>query len=39
MDIDAAVVAAGIEEFIRRELDTHRRDGAVVGISGGIDSS
>ena len=39
MDIDASTVAARIEEFIRRQLDDHRRDGAVLGISGGIDSS
>jgi NAD+ synthase len=39
MDIDAAAVAACIQEFIRRELDAHQRDGAIVGISGGIDSS
>jgi NAD+ synthase len=39
VDIDAPAVAARIERFIRRELDVHRRDGAVVGISGGIDSS
>ena len=39
MDIDAPAVAARIEGFIRRELDAFRRDGAVVGISGGIDSS
>ncbi len=39
MDIDAPAVAARIEEFIRRELDAHERDGAIIGISGGIDSS
>jgi len=26
-------------DFIRRELDAHERDGAIIGISGGIDSS
>jgi NAD+ synthase len=39
MDIAAPAVAARIEEFIRREVDAHRRDGAIVGVSGGIDSS
>ena len=39
MEIDAASVATRIEEFIRRELDAHKRDGAVIGVSGGIDSS
>jgi NAD+ synthase len=37
--IDAPAVAARIEDFIRRELDAHARDGAVVGISGGVDSA
>lgn len=39
MDIDAAAVADRIQEFIRRQLDAFQRDGAVVGVSGGIDSS
>ncbi len=39
MEIDAPSVAARIEEFIRRELDVRQRDGAIIGISGGIDSS
>ena len=39
MDIDALAAAARIEEFIRRELDAQQRDGAIVGISGGNDSS
>jgi NAD+ synthase len=39
MDIDAPAVAARIEEFIRGQLEALRRDGAVVGVSGGIDSS
>ena len=39
MDIDAPAVAAHIQEFIRRQLIAFRRDGAVVGVSGGIDSS
>ena len=39
MDIDAPAVAARIQEFIRRQMIAFRRDGAVVGISGGIDSS
>jgi NAD+ synthase len=39
LSIDAAAVAARIEDFLRRQLDVFRRDGAVIGISGGIDSS
>ena len=39
LTIDAPAVAARIETFVRRELDAHERDGAVVGISGGVDSS
>jgi NAD+ synthase len=39
MRIDAAQVAAQIEGFIRRSVDAYQRDGAVVGMSGGLDSS
>lgn len=39
MHIDAVVITARIEEFICRQMDAFERDGAVVGISGGIDSS
>jgi len=39
MQIDAAKVAEQIEAFIRRSVDTFRRDGVVVGMSGGLDSS
>ncbi len=37
MDIDARLVADRIEEFIRRQMDEMQRDGAVLGMSGGID--
>jgi NAD+ synthase len=37
--IDAASVAARIEESIRSQLGLLRRRGAVLGLSGGIDSS
>jgi NAD+ synthase len=37
--IDPGQVAAQIEEFLRRKVDEYQRDGAVVGISGGIDSA
>ncbi|NIV40131.1 MAG: alpha/beta fold hydrolase, partial [Anaerolineae bacterium] len=39
MQIEPAQVAAQIEEFIRREVDELQRDGAVVAMSGGIDSA
>ncbi|HVW11315.1 MAG TPA: NAD(+) synthase [Bryobacteraceae bacterium] len=40
LDIDARRAAADIEEWIRKTvLDRFRRRGAVVGLSGGIDSS
>ena len=39
MQIEPAQVAAQIEEFIRRQVDTFKRDGAVVVMSGGIDSA
>ena len=39
MDIDAAAVAARIEDFMRLQLDELQRDGAVIGMSGGIDSA
>lgn len=39
MKIDPATVASRIEEFIRRKVDEFQRDGAILGMSGGIDSS
>jgi len=37
--IDAAGVAAAIETFISERTLAHRRDGAVLGLSGGLDSA
>jgi NAD+ synthase len=37
--IDAPQVARDIEEAIRRQVQTFRRRGAVLGVSGGIDSA
>ncbi len=39
MDIDPALVAKRIEAFIREQVDAFQRDGVVLGMSGGIDSS
>jgi len=40
LNIDAAAVAAGIEQTIREQVrSTLKRRGAVVGLSGGVDSS
>jgi NAD+ synthase len=39
VQIDAARVAARIEEFIRRQVDEFQRDGAIVAVSGGLDSA
>lgn len=39
MNIDARLVADRAQEFIRREMDALQRDGAILGMSGGIDSS
>jgi NAD+ synthase len=39
LNIDAAAVAATIEHAIRQQVSSLRRRGAVVGLSGGIDSS
>ncbi len=39
LTIDAAGVAIHIEEFIRGKVDALQRDGAIVGLSGGIDSA
>ena len=39
MQIEPAQAAAEIEEFIRRQVDEFRRDGAVVVMSGGLDSA
>lgn len=39
MVIDERTVAARIEDFLRRELEAHERDAAIVGMSGGVDSS
>lgn len=37
--IDAAAVAETIETFIRQSVDAFAREGAIVGLSGGIDSA
>jgi NAD+ synthase len=39
LQIDPALVAAQIEEFLRRQVDAYQRDGVVIGMSGGLDSS
>lgn len=39
MDIDVGLVVQRIQEFICREMDALQRDGAILGMSGGIDSS
>jgi NAD+ synthase len=39
MQIEPAQVAAQLEEFIRRQVDELQREGAVVAMSGGIDSA
>lgn len=39
LTIDAAGVATQFEEFIRVKVDALQRDGAIVGLSGGIDSA
>ena len=39
MKIDAEVEAGRIEEFLRRQMDLFQRDGAILGMSGGIDSA
>jgi NAD+ synthase len=39
MRIDAAQVAERIENFIRQKVDEFHRDGAIVGMSGGLDSA
>jgi NAD+ synthase len=39
LTIDTARLAIQIEEFIRVGMDNRRREGAVVGLSGGIDSA
>jgi NAD+ synthase len=39
LKIDAAAAAATIEQAIRQQVSSLRRRGAVVGLSGGIDSS
>ena len=39
MKINAEVVAARIQEFIRNNVDAFERDGVILGMSGGIDSS
>jgi NAD+ synthase len=39
LTIDAASLATQLEEFIRVEVDNLRREGAIVGLSGGIDSA
>jgi NAD+ synthase len=37
--IDAPAVAARIEEFLRAQVEAFARDGAALGVSGGIDSA
>lgn len=39
LSIDASVVATGIEGFLRQQVDTLRREGVILGLSGGIDSA
>jgi len=39
LEIDAHAVAARIESFLREQVDAYQRDGAIVGVSGGIDSA
>jgi NAD+ synthase len=39
LTIDAASLAPQLEEFIRMGVDNLQREGAVVGLSGGIDSA
>jgi len=37
--LDAAAVAGDLATFIRQAVDDHRRDGVIVGLSGGLDSA
>jgi NAD+ synthase len=39
MDIDVAQVCLQIENFLKEEIDEFQRQGAVLGMSGGIDSA
>jgi len=39
LSIDSASVASQIEDFIRREVERFKRDGAILGLSGGLDSA
>ena len=39
LTIDAASTTAQLLEFIRQEVESFQRDGAIVGLSGGIDSA
>lgn len=39
MEIDAPTVATRIGDFLRRQLDARERDGALLGVSGGVDSA
>ncbi len=39
IDLDPAPVVERIEEFLRRQVDEFKRDGVVLGMSGGLDSS
>jgi NAD+ synthase len=39
LSIEAATLSDGLAAFIRQAVDEHRRDGAIVGLSGGIDSA
>lgn len=37
--IDPVVVSASLERFIRDQVDSYQREGAILGMSGGIDSA
>jgi NAD+ synthase len=39
MQIDPEIVSKNIETFIRYKVDEYRRDGVILGMSGGVDSS
>ncbi len=39
MEIDAAIVSSQIENFIKEYMITFQRDGVILGMSGGVDSS
>ena len=39
MHMDPEIVSKNIEAFIRQMVDEYRRDGVILGMSGGVDSS